>query len=106
MKTYWTATLKPQVLEGIKKANITNKEVINLILKLNKSVSTCKTHSANGMSWYSICNSEAYNRAYNALEDLYFGAEYGKRTIFADDYEAYCNANGICADADVSDWLA
>ena len=51
MKTYWTATLKPQVLEGIKKANITNKDVIKLILKLNKSVSTCRTNMAYGMSW-------------------------------------------------------
>lgn len=106
MKTYWTAILKPQVLEEIKKANITNKEVIRLILKLNKSVSTCRTNMANGMSWYLICHSDAYSRAYNALEDLYFGAEYGKRTIFADDYEAYCNASGICADANLSDWLA
>jgi hypothetical protein len=106
MKTYWTATLKPQVLEGIKKANITNKDVIKLILKLNKSVSTCRTNMAYGMSWDLICHSDAYNRAYDALEDLYHGAEYGERTIFADDYEEYCNANGILAEANLGDWLA
>jgi hypothetical protein len=105
MKTYWTRELKPQVLENINKAGITNKEAIKTILTFEKSVNSARKLSVK-QTWYTVCHSKPYNKAGDLLIKLN-GHTYGTTDApYWKEWAAYCDVRGALADANLGDWLA
>ena len=98
MKTNWTSRIKPQVLQAIGNAGITNKEAIKCILTFERRVNTCRNMLGNGASWDAVCNSYAEVDAQFEIDKL--------KGTFASEWASYCNQMEICPNSNVNDFLA
>ena len=88
--------LKPIVEQEIAKANITDKKFITLLMRFRRRINTCKNNLCK-QSWQSVIESSACTQAYFIIEDMQ--DNYNKL------WEDYCNANNICINTNVGDWL-
>lgn len=98
MKSYWIAIGKPQVLEGITKAGLTDKEIVKLILTFERRVCTCQNMLSSGSSWETMNFSNAYNDASMAISEIeenHFEA-----------WEQYTDARGFAKGCNLGDFLA
>ena len=91
--------LKPIVESEIQKAEITSKEFIKLLLRLNRRINTSKNFLANGGRHETMCETfYAYTEAYSILEDL--------KKNHQEDFFKYCDANGYARRFDTGDMMA
>jgi hypothetical protein len=94
----WMKVIKPQVEAEIKKAKLTDKIAIKLVMNLERRLNTCRNYLNNGGTWESMCELKANGDAYYILEDL--------KTIHFLEWHKYLDANGYCRNAELGDFLA
>ena len=110
MKTQWTQVYKPQVIETLEKAGISSKsEVAKVILTFERRVNTLINMRDSGTSWDAICHSYKNLEANRCLEKLNGSARSRTDVLkaeFGKDWMKYCDAKGLCPEANVGDWLS
>ena len=94
----WIKVIKPQVEVEISKARLTDKEVIKLIMKLERRMNTCRNYMNNGGTWNGMCELKANGDAYYILEDL--------KSIHVSEWNKYLDANGYCRNSGLGDFLS
>jgi hypothetical protein len=105
MKNLHWEKIKNEVLDNCKKANITNKEFISTVLKVERRVDTCKNDLyVRGRSWDYVVQSKTAYQAMKAL-DLLNGRIFGEPK-FLEEWKTYCNQQNTCWDSEFGDWMA
>jgi len=110
MRTQWTQVYKPQVIETLEKAGISPKsEVAKVIPTFERRVNTLINMRDNGAGWESLCNSQANmdaNRCLSRLNDWGMSRTEVLKAEFGEQWTKYCEAKGICPEANLGDWLS
>jgi len=110
MKTQWTQVYKPQVIETLEKAGISpSSEVAKVILTFERRVNTLINMNYNGSSWDAICHSPASldaNRCLARLNGSAMSRTESLKAEFGEEWSRYCEAKGICPEANLGDWLS
>ena len=98
--------VKEHVVNTIVKAGITDREVIQVILKLHRCANTCRNMQANGCSQEYITYTKPAMQFEELMEQLYISYVPSVKPKFYEQWLAYCKVGNIVPSADLFDWLA
>ena len=100
----WEKT-KNEVLNNCKKAGITDKEFIKAVLKVERTIETCKNDLyVRRRSWEYVCNSDTYYYGLKAMDSL--NGSFLGEAKFLDLWKIYCEPIGISWESTMGDWMA